>query len=212
MNHDGPSDIDHERTESVCQWKKCPECDGNVSSLAETCPHCGYPLKNKEPATEYVLSKGHTAGSGFASFLQVLAWLVWIGGLIISIAGAQVTEVGRYSSSTHFSFSAFITLFLAYLIYGILLMGMASIVETIANTYSIVSGLELDKQKPGFSGNTGKNISQKPSGNTEENSSIKLSVPRASEWKCSACGHINEFWRTSCINCREPKVLFRRKQ
>ncbi len=25
---------------------KCPECQREVSNLAETCPHCGYRLKN----------------------------------------------------------------------------------------------------------------------------------------------------------------------
>lgn len=27
---------------------KCPECGQNVSSEAPTCPHCGYPIKQKE--------------------------------------------------------------------------------------------------------------------------------------------------------------------
>ena len=26
---------------------KCPECGKEVSTAAETCPHCGYPLKKK---------------------------------------------------------------------------------------------------------------------------------------------------------------------
>lgn len=31
---------------------KCPECGKNVSSEAPACPHCGYPIKKKEIATE----------------------------------------------------------------------------------------------------------------------------------------------------------------
>ena len=27
---------------------KCPECQKDVSTAAETCPHCGYPLKNAQ--------------------------------------------------------------------------------------------------------------------------------------------------------------------
>ena len=79
---------------------KCPECDGAVSTLAETCPHCGYPLRQKQDDSneEYVLSKGTATASGFATFLRVLAGITWVGGLIISIAGAQVTEVLKYSS------------------------------------------------------------------------------------------------------------------
>ena len=31
---------------------KCPECGKEVSTAAETCPHCGYPIKNNEPVKE----------------------------------------------------------------------------------------------------------------------------------------------------------------
>ena len=31
---------------------KCPECGKEVSTAAEACPHCGYPLKSRKP-TEY---------------------------------------------------------------------------------------------------------------------------------------------------------------
>lgn len=29
---------------------QCPECGGNVSSAATTCPHCGHPLGGQRPA------------------------------------------------------------------------------------------------------------------------------------------------------------------
>ncbi len=31
---------------------KCPECGKEVSTAAETCPHCGYPIKKNEPIKE----------------------------------------------------------------------------------------------------------------------------------------------------------------
>lgn len=31
---------------------KCPECEKEISTYAETCPHCGYPIKKNEPAKE----------------------------------------------------------------------------------------------------------------------------------------------------------------
>ena len=31
---------------------KCPECEKEVSTAAETCPHCGYPIKKNEPVKE----------------------------------------------------------------------------------------------------------------------------------------------------------------
>ncbi len=29
---------------------KCPECGKEVSTSAEVCPHCGYPLKKSQPS------------------------------------------------------------------------------------------------------------------------------------------------------------------
>lgn len=31
---------------------KCPECGKEVSTAAEACPHCGYPIKKNEPVKE----------------------------------------------------------------------------------------------------------------------------------------------------------------
>ena len=31
---------------------KCPECGKEVSTAAETCPHCGYPINKNEPVKE----------------------------------------------------------------------------------------------------------------------------------------------------------------
>ncbi len=176
---------------------KCPECEGNVSDLAEVCPHCGYPLKKKEPdRIEYVLSKGTDTDSGFATFLRVLAWIVWIGGLIVSIASATVTvEVGRYGSSTQFSFTTFLTHFLSYIINGVLIMGMASIVETIANTYSIVSGLSLDKRKLDSPGNAKWTVNPNY-------------PPKAvsKNWICPICKQTNNPWDDLCTHCGEPNT------
>ena len=173
---------------------KCPECDGNVSNLAEVCPHCGYPLKQKEANDEeYILRKGSVSGSGFASFLRVIAWLTWIGGLIISIAGAQVTEISSYSyrTSTHFSFMTFLTLFLSYFIYGILTMCMATVVDQVSETHSIVSGISLEKRKQSSSGSN-----SKPS---------YLSKTGSGSWKCPVCSHSNNSWDEHCTHCGEPK-------
>ena len=79
--------------------------------------------------------------STFASFLRFLAWIVWIGGLIISITGANITTVGYYSTYTEFSFGTFLTLFITYLIYGVILMGMATIVDRITDTNNKVNEL-----------------------------------------------------------------------
>lgn len=174
---------------------KCPECNGDVSTRAETCPHCGYPLKPKQEVVpeEYVLSKGSAKVSGFASFLRVMAWITWGGGLIISIAGAQVTELGRYSTSTHFSFTNFLTLFISYFIYGILMMCMATVVDQVSSTYSIVSGLGLGKRKES---KTSSGSGSKPN---------YLSGKSAGAWTCPTCKYSNKSWDEYCARCGGSK-------
>ena len=53
----------------------CPECKKEISTLAETCPHCGAPTPrkrateaNKEPGTK----KGAIHGQGEGCFLQTM--------------------------------------------------------------------------------------------------------------------------------------------
>lgn len=38
---------------------KCEECDGNVSSFAECCPHCGYPVKRMLKGKERTIVHSH---------------------------------------------------------------------------------------------------------------------------------------------------------
>jgi RNA polymerase subunit RPABC4/transcription elongation factor Spt4 len=33
----------------------CPECKGNVSDQADTCPHCGFPISKTKPATGEII-------------------------------------------------------------------------------------------------------------------------------------------------------------
>ena len=58
----------------------CPECDGKVSTLAEVCPHCGYPLKpQKAQDEEYVLSRGSVRGKSICFYSEsiCLDYLDW---------------------------------------------------------------------------------------------------------------------------------------
>ena len=80
-------------------------------------------------------------GSAFATFLRILAWIIWIGGLIISSTGANVIREGYYRTYTEFSFGTFLTLFIPYLIYGVMMMGIATIVDKITDTNNKVNEL-----------------------------------------------------------------------
>ena len=174
----------------------CPECNGEISSKAMTCPHCGYPVKTPEVvSSDYVLTTGNATGSGFASFLKVLAVIAWIGGLIIAIVGANVTIAGYRSTYTEFSFGTFLTLLLPYIFYGIILFCMGTVVEQVADTYNMVYGIRLVKHEKSAS-KTSSSSSTKPS---------YLSGGTKGKWTCKACKHLNSSWETSCTHCGEPR-------
>lgn len=53
---------------------KCPECNESVSEKANSCPHCGYPLKPEVTPIQYELEKDqNTVSSAGAKFLWALA-------------------------------------------------------------------------------------------------------------------------------------------
>ena len=64
---------------------KCPECGNDVSTSAETCPHCGYRLKPSSHTTYYsnraskIIEREHT--------------MRFVGGVIASIIGIIISFV-----------------------------------------------------------------------------------------------------------------------
>lgn len=81
-----------------------------------------------------------TKKSNAAVFLTALGWLIWIGGLIVSFAGAVVTRTvaGYFGDRTvsEFSFLAFISAFISYLVSGALCLCAAELfrkLQTIVN-------------------------------------------------------------------------------
>ncbi len=168
----------------------CPECKGKVSHLAEACPLCGYPLKKKpEQTEEYVLTKGNTYRSSFSTFLRILAFIVWIGGLIVSIMGSQEMEITQYGTKTHFSFLTFVTLFLTYIINGVILYGLAGVAEHVSAIWDIVSSLGLEKRKK----------------ENERTPLDHIAPSKARDWICPKCNHRNNSWDENCSFCYEPR-------
>ena len=53
-------------------------------------------------------------------FFSVIAWVLWIGGFIVSIISANTTQEGYYGTYTSFSFAIFISSLFTYFIYGCL--------------------------------------------------------------------------------------------
>ena len=96
---------------------------------------------------EYELEREGTSDSGFSVFLKILAWIAWIGGIIIAVSGANVEVIDYRSTKTEFSFSVFLTLLIPYAINGLLLFGLAKVVGQVDELHQIISGLALKKNK-----------------------------------------------------------------
>ena len=181
---------------------QCPECNGSISDKAVTCPHCGYPLKGKEaPEETYKLYLGNRTTSNFANYLRGMAWLTWIGGLIIAIFGANVTR--------YFSFPSFISLFVPFVVYGFILMSMGTIVEQISMTYDMISGISLRKEKGesksahnSFLGSS----KSSSSGSSRPATQYIYDTAPSKKWTCKVCGKKNQSWDESCAYCGEKKT------
>ncbi len=135
-----PQQTAYQQTDTITRLTHCPDCNGEVSVRAETCPHCGCPLMTKKESLIYDLKMGVGLGSGYGTFLNVLGWIVLIGGTIISIFSA----LDVYSS---FHFDIFLISFLTYIVYGILMLCMGYVANTVADIHSIVSGLKLERSE-----------------------------------------------------------------
>ena len=174
----------------------CPECNKEVSSMAQCCPHCGRPLQAQ--SVEYVLRTGKAvSGSNLSTLLKAIAALTWAGGLILAIATGRAYSVspsGRVSSE--FSLVTFITVLLPFVIDGTILWCLGTLADEIKSTYSIVKDLSLTKevsrrQAPG-------------KGPTRVGPSAASPAKKlSSSWKCPHCGTQNDSYAPYCKSCGE---------
>ncbi len=126
---------------------KCPECGLSISDKAAACPNCGYPLQTPPVEFEYHLTR-HSSESKGAKFLRVVAWLVWIGGLILAIATSFVEKtVGSYYTYTEktFDWGIFFTVLGTYALYGGLIWSVSLLFEDVHDISNALLSLQLQK-------------------------------------------------------------------
>ena len=125
---------------------KCPECGLSISDKAAACPNCGYPLQPAPVEFEYHLTK-HTSDSKGAEFLRVVAWLVWIGGLIVAIITGIVEKETRYYPYTEkaFDWGIFFTALGTYALYGGLIRSVSLLFEDVHDIRNALLSLQLQK-------------------------------------------------------------------
>ena len=80
----------------------CPECEGSISNKAHVCPHCGFPIHGETQSMnyEYRLTKQTQCGSVGGTLLRAIAWILWIGGLILAISSSISSESYYYGYSS----------------------------------------------------------------------------------------------------------------
>jgi hypothetical protein len=69
----------------------CPECGGQVSTLAVACPHCGFPLSR-----EAVEAQGAVPGRGPSRWTDLGFWVIVIGLVVVIILSiVLLQQAGR---------------------------------------------------------------------------------------------------------------------
>lgn len=171
---------------------KCPECNADISSQAKTCPHCGYPVKPEEKISSYRYFLCFTANdrtSALSVLLAIVAFLIVICGIIVSYKEAEVVEevASWYTTrkKTNFSVGVFLSSFLPYFVYFLLLLGVSSAVSNSNRAASMLEGLDLTKEEETAPASRNRG---------------GLSTP----WRCS-CGQLNEANATFCKKCYGEK-------
>lgn len=104
-------------------------------------------MKQPEETTFEIDGKPYLQASSGAKFLRGIAWLLWIGGAIVSIAGSFVTVPGYYESETEFLWTSFLTSLLTYLFEGGFVMCFAEALDNLQAIRDWMCGFKGLKEK-----------------------------------------------------------------
>lgn len=103
---------------------------------------------NAEPqeiAAIETVAKASPKDSAAARFLRVIAWILWIGGFIVSILKAQDAKIDRWGD-THFSFAVFLETLIEYGLYGGFTMCASELFENVQTIANALQGFRITKK------------------------------------------------------------------
>ena len=134
------TDDEYEKLSTILREKEQQE-KREESKRKKMNPEKKYPI-------EFTVSAKNTYHESFAEqFMTFLAWLLWIGGLIISIMTARVTVSGRYSTETVFQWGIFIPSVIIYFTAGASCMCFAELFKNIQSIASAVCSYSVKEEK-----------------------------------------------------------------
>ena len=139
-------------------WE-CPNCGDYVDSSSEFCPNCDAKKASVHPtnaanstSTEEVeqivepIISAQARDSSAAVFLKIIAWILWIGGLILTIVNSVNGASDRYGDPC-FSWKIFFTGIITYTVYGGFAMCAAELFENIQIIANALQGFNITRSK-----------------------------------------------------------------
>lgn len=107
------------------------------------------PVNQKSAPLEFdVDAKNTSRNSSAAKFLKAIAWVLWIGGLLLAILSARVEKVtSSYRVETVFEWQTFISVSTLYFVTGSFAMCMSELFENISSIANRVTGYIIKEIK-----------------------------------------------------------------
>ena len=123
-----------------------PEPESAAKPAATPVPAAAAPSA-PEPC-EYEARPAQNSTSRAASFLNALAIILWIGGVIVSILTARVPQIDyRGNVETKFQFSTFLASLVLYGAAGAFALCMAELMQNVQNISDFLSHLKITPRK-----------------------------------------------------------------
>ena len=101
-------------------------------------------VEEKKPLAFSITSRYSGNNGMAATFMKVIAWILWIGGLILSIVISRVeVPYSSYRTETVFNWTTFTTVFSTYALLGGFAMCLSELFEDISTIKNLLLGYEV---------------------------------------------------------------------